>query len=119
MSKYTAGPLTVSVWPQWPFYIDTHDNFGQLVFRRDMPMSSTKQGTVVEVMAGAYMGKYASEAFEINARALADEVLRAAAPELREALQDLLEMLPQFGVPLSDPKRRAAEAAIAKAIGTA
>lgn len=90
MSSYTRGPLTVSVWPEWPFYIDTHDENGGLVFRTSMPMYSTKQKTVGDVLTGAYMGKYTDEAIRTNARALADEVLRANAPELLEALR-LLE----------------------------
>ena len=116
MSKYTAGPLKVSIWPEWPFYIHTFDRSGELVFRREMPMYSTKQKTAEEAMAGAHMGKYADQACETNARALADEVLRASAPELLAALR-LAVLQNSHDMLLTGEEIRFCESAIAKALG--
>lgn len=130
MSKYTPGPLKVSIWPKWPFYIDTFDQSGELVFRREMPMYSTKQKTAEEAMAGTHMDKYADQACKANARALADEVLRALAPELLTMVARLTNSLPlkadmhaagweQCEIDEALDAQSAAHALIAKATGTA
>lgn len=84
-AKHTLGPLRVEVANEWPFYICTYNNDGELIFRRDMPAYSTKQRTAKQALNGVFMSEDAEEAAKLNARALADEVLRAAAPDLLAA----------------------------------
>lgn len=80
-AKHTPGPLTVSVQDRWPFKILTKDAAGNVVFATDMPCNSTSHKSAAECLAGVGMNPEWNAA-EHNARALADEVLRAAAPNL-------------------------------------
>lgn len=86
----TAGPLHVTVSDKWPFRICTHNADGEVVFSRDMPAYSTSQKSAKQALDGLRMGEMAEEAKEANHKALADEILRAAAPELFEALKAIL-----------------------------
>ena len=110
-AKYTPGPLIVKVDDKWPFRINTFDASGEIVFCRDMPSYSTRQETAQQAMSGAYMGKHAVDAVILNELAFADEVLRASAPELLEALKELEAKPEHTGSWLK------ARAAIAKATG--
>jgi len=114
MSKHTQGPLMVSVREKWPFRIVTTNSSGDVVFSRDLPCRSTQHRNAAEAMAGMDMPAD-WKAAENNARALADEVLRAAAPELLEALIRLARQVGE-NRPVSGALKEA-EDAIAKATG--
>ena len=111
MSTHTPGPLFVSIEPRWPFRIITTDLAGDVVFSRDMPSNSTAHRTSQEAMDGKGLPPEWN-AGERNRRALADEYVRAAAPDLLKACWNV--------VLASDDSERAAareqaRAAIAKA----
>ena len=89
-AKYTPGPLFVSVENKWPFRIVTKNSAGEVVFSHDMPSHSTSHRNAAEALAGKGLDPEWNAA-ERNAQALADEVLRAAAPELLEACEALIE----------------------------
>jgi hypothetical protein len=84
---HTPGPFTVRVSPKWPFNIETLDSAGEVVFSRVMPANSTDHMTIEDVLAAKGMEPACAEA---NRRALVDEILRAAAPDLAAAMQGLL-----------------------------
>lgn len=84
---HTLGPLTVRVNPKWPFNIETLDVQGEVVFVRTMPANSTSHRTVEDVLSAKGMEPDCAES---NQRALADEILRAAAPDLAAAVAGLL-----------------------------
>ena len=85
-AKHTKGPLFVSVENLWPFNIVTKNSEGEVVFSKGMPCYSTSQKNAAEAISGKRMNpEY--EAERHNRRAIADEVLRAAAPDLLEALR--------------------------------
>ena len=86
--------LTVRINNKFPFTIETVDQNGKVVRRRDMPGVSTAQKTVADVMSGRYMpSDLVQPTAEANAKAVADEVLHAAAADLRDALRGLLQRL--------------------------
>lgn len=123
-AKHTPGPLVVSVETEWPFKIVTKNAAGDVVFADDMPCHSTSHKSVADVMAGTGIDPKWN-APENNARAVADAVLRAAAPELLEALREVLKH-EKWHAAVADevtPAARAAikqaDAAIAKATGGA
>jgi hypothetical protein len=81
MSGYTKGPLTVRVNDCWSFNIETYGADGKVVFSAGMPCYGTSLRHAKQVIAGKGMPSEWNAANK-NARAVADEVLRAAAPEL-------------------------------------
>lgn len=84
MSGHTPGPLFVTVVNEWPFTIQTKNENGEIVFSRGMPCFSTSQKSAAEALAGNGIDPE-WDAAGLNKQALADEVLRAAAPELLDA----------------------------------
>lgn len=86
MRKHTKGPLTVAVSDKWPFNIVTTDSAGNVVFSQPLPCYSTRHKNAAEAMSGKGLPPE-WDAAEHNARTLADEVLRAAAPDLLKACQ--------------------------------
>lgn len=114
-AKHTPGPLTVSVEDQWPFRIVTKNAAGEVVFASDMPCHSTAHKNAAQALAG-YGLDPSWKAAENNARAVADEVLRAAAPELLAALIDCREALRRCN---AAGELAVVDAAIAKATGGA
>jgi hypothetical protein len=116
-SKHTPGPLTVKVNDKWPYNIETFNAAGDVVFSRDLPCNGTGQKSAQEAMAGVGMpadwnaGKH-------NARALADEVLRAAAPDMLETLQAVRDYVVTMKG-MGHEYQAMIDAAIAKATGAA
>lgn len=94
-TKFTKGPLTVRMANSWPWNIETVDAAGKVVFTRDIPCHSSSDKTAEEALLCRNLPKSMSrkDFAEINARALADEHVRASAPELYEALELLLSTL--------------------------
>jgi len=87
-AKHTPGPLHVVTSNSWPFDISICDAQGSVVDVLRLPAHSTAHKTFADALN--YRGIDHSEAVrcrEANQRALADAHLRAAAPELLEALK--------------------------------
>ena len=84
-AKHTPGPLTVSVNNKWPFKIVTKNADGEVVFATDLPCYSTSHECAADAIDGVGLPAEWNAA-EMNARAIADEVLRSAAPDLLDAL---------------------------------
>lgn len=126
MSKHTPGPLFVSVENSWPFNIVTKNTNGEIVFTQQMPCHSTSHKSAQEAITGKGIDP-AWDAENRNRQAIADEVLRAAAPDLLEVLKMYSLSIDTNNIALSciefgseavekELKRRAA---IAKATGAA
>ena len=114
-AKHTKGPLFVSVENLWPFNIVTKNSEGEVVFSKGMPCYSTSQKNAAEAISGKRMNpEY--EAERHNRRAIADEVLRAAAPDLLEACKVAFDQTCSVGRPKDWEQLRAA---IEKATGDA
>lgn len=93
-AKHTPGPLTVKIDKQWPFNINTFDANGLLIFVDRLPCHSTEDKTLKQAMACVHYDKDGREGYSaMNHRALADAVLRAAAPDLLEELDACLGTL--------------------------
>jgi len=88
MSKHTLGPLFVSMGDEWPFRILTKTEAGDIVFTRDLPCHSTSDKSANDALNCLHFKKAdRGGCAAINKTAFADEVLRAAAPDLLEACQ--------------------------------
>lgn len=90
-TSHTPGPLTVRVDDELPFTIRTFNSSGECIFARDMPAWSTNQTSSAQAMRGAGLLQDKDAAIAANRRAVADETLRAAAPDLLDALKALTE----------------------------
>jgi hypothetical protein len=88
-ARHTPGPLFVSVENLWPFNIVTKNADGEMVFSNRMPCYSTEHKNAAEAISGKDMNPE-WEAEKHNRRAIADEVLRAAAPELLDACKSAM-----------------------------
>ena len=114
--KYTKGPLKVIPSKEWPFDIVIYNANGKKVFSRGLPCHSSKDKTFEEALSCVnFDPKDREECFNLNKQALADEILRAAAPELLEACKDLVARFEEenfASVPIFNAK-----AVIAKAEG--
>lgn len=94
-AKHTPGPLVVRVSKKWPFYIETFDAGGKIVFSTNMPCQSSADKTPEQAIDCVNFDHADRNKFaEVNRRAVADDVLRAAAPELLDALQALMRNFP-------------------------
>ena len=113
MSKHTPGPLYVSIEEKWPFSILTKNKDGEIIFSESMPCYSTSHKNAKQAIEGHRM-PHDWHAEERNREAIANAVLRAAAPDLLEALQNALPCLQEYGIGNQYEK---ACAAIAKAEG--
>ena len=122
-TKHTPGPLSVSFGTKWPFEILIINESGGVVYRESLPCHSSKDKNFEEALncwnfKASEREKYA----EINHRAVANSYLRAAAPDLLEALQNIAEYWnqDQNEAAMADACWHAihtARAAIAKATG--
>ena len=122
MSKQTPGPLSVSFGTKWPFEILIINESGSVVYRDTLPCHSSKDKTFEEALncwnfKASEQEKYAA----INKRAVADAYLRAAAPDLLAALQDVDALWMHNSIAHGDgkisPLHEKVIAAIAKATG--
>lgn len=124
MSDHTKGPLFVTIDER--FAIVTKDTSGTEVFRREFPCASSKDKTALERIQCINFYSISdrrckSEDFsrekcsQINRTALADEILRAAAPELLDLCERAILALSDIDQYVE--LRRALSAAITKAKG--
>lgn len=122
MSKHTPGPLSVSFGTKWPFEILISNESGAVVYRQSLPCHSSKDKTFEEALnCWNFKASEQEEYAAINKRAVADAYLRAAAPDLLAALQDVDALWMHHSVAHSDgkisPLHEKVIAAIAKATG--
>ena len=123
MSKHTPGPLSVSFGTKWPFEILIINESGGVVYRESLPCHSSKDKNLEEALNCLnFKASEQEEYAAINHRAVADAYLRAAAPDLLEALQNIAEYWnqDQNEAAMADACWHAihtARAAIAKATG--
>ena len=88
MSKHTPGPLSVSFGTKWPFEILIINESGSVVYRDTLPCHSSKDKNFEEALnCWNFKASEQEEYAAINHRAVADAYLRAAAPDLLEALK--------------------------------
>jgi hypothetical protein len=114
--KYTKGPLKVIPSKEWPFVIVTYNANGEKVFSRGLPCHSSKDKTFEEALSCVnFSSKDQEECSNLNKQALADEILRASAPELLEALKSLVSRATYSEEQMTVIKE--AKAVIAKAEG--
>ena len=122
MSKHTPGPLSVSFGTKWPFEILIVNESGAVVDRQSLPCHSSKDKTFEEALnCWNFKASEQEEYAAINKRAVADAYLRAAAPDLLEALQDVDALWMHHSIAHCDgkisPLHAKVIAAIAKATG--
>ena len=88
MSDFTPGPLSVSFGTKWPFEILISNESGAVIYRESLPCHSSKDKNFEEALnCWNFKASEQEEYAAINHRAVADAYLRAAAPDLLEALQ--------------------------------
>ena len=122
-TKYTPGPLSVSFGSKWPFEILIINKSGSVVYRDPLLCHSSKDKTFEEALnCRNFKASDQEEYAAINHRAVADAYLRAAAPDLLEALQELYEIVEdaieqKSAKDLNSFTLQHAQAAIAKATG--
>ena len=122
-TKHTPGPLSVSFGTKWPFEILIINESGGVVYRESLPCHSSKDKTFEEALNCLnFKASEQEEYAAINKRAVADAYLRAAAPDLLEALRGMFAMWrsvcrAQGWEPEHLAEAVRAQAAIAKATG--
>ena len=116
MSKHTPGPLSVSFGTKWPFEILIINESGSVVYRDTLPCYSSKDKTFEEALnCWNFKASEQEEYAAINKRAVADAYLRAAAPDLLDALRLIATAQERgFGI---DYAKGCALAAIRRATG--
>ena len=122
MTKHTPGPLSVSFDTKWPFEILISNESGDVVYRQSLPCHSSKDKTFEEALnCWNFKASEQEEYAAINKRAVADAYLRAAAPDLLAALQDVDALWMHHSIAHGDgkisPLHEKVIAAIAKATG--
>jgi hypothetical protein len=122
--KFTKGPLFVVQPDKWPFNIEIVDTAGELVFEERRHSYSTSHKTVEDVMncVGFHNTRdgpeFADRAIAANERQLADAYLRAAAPDLFEALRLMIsDDFPSLPLTVQALRLELADAALRKATG--
>lgn len=92
---HTPGPLTVVIDDKWPFDILTKNANGETIFERCMPCHSSSDNKKEDAIACRHFKHAEQEKYsEINQRAIADEVLHAAAPDLLLSLTLVAQHIP-------------------------
>lgn len=90
--KHTPGPLSVSTGTKWPFDILVTNESGGVVFKDSLPCHSSMDNSFYEALHCLNFKSSEREQYAaINMRAFADAHLRAAAPDLLEALIELAD----------------------------
>ena len=93
-AQHTPGPLYVKMDENWPFNINTFNAVGDLVFVEKLPCHSTRDESPQEALDCVnFVHENREEYSEANHRALADAILRAAAPDLLAMIQELREYI--------------------------
>lgn len=124
-SKHTPGPLFVRQPEKFPFNIEVVNEAGDVVFSERRYAYASGQESVQDVMAGVgFKAADRADVIDANQRQLADAFLRAAAPELLEALNQINDWLlcaaiatPEDMAGSFSDMQKLAESAIAKATG--
>ena len=122
-TKHTPGPLSVSFGTKWPFEILIINESGAVVYRESLPCHSSKDNNFEEALNCLnFKASEQEEYAAINHRAVADAYLKAAAPDLLEALRGMFAMWrsvcrAQGWEPEHLAEAVRAQAAIAKATG--
>lgn len=116
--KFTPGPLFVRQPERWPFDVEIVDASGEVISRESRHSYNSKQETIEDVMTAYRMRSpgdpnFAEECIAANQKQLANAYLRAAAPDLFDALKEIIDT-PWLGGKGGFHKARAA---IAKALG--
>jgi hypothetical protein len=115
-TKHTPAPLSVKPSNVWPFDIVTYDVDNNEVFRRRLPAYSTSDKTFKQALSGVSFDLSEQEQIkEMNHKALADEKLRAAAPELLDSILKIKKHYPTVWASLASFIKEDAEEAIRKA----
>ena len=121
-TKHTPGPLSVSFGTKWPFEILIINESGSVIYRESLPCHSSKDNNFEEALNCLnFKASEQEEYAAINHRAVADAYLRAAAPDLLAALQDVDALWMHHSIAHGDgkisPLHEKVIAAIAKATG--
>lgn len=115
--SHTSGPWSVKVNERWPFTIQILDSEGNVIISRDLPAHSGKDRTIQDALDCVHFSRDERERYsEANYCAVANCHLAAAAPDLLNALENLLAVMNGEGGTRADCKE-IARAAIAKAKG--
>jgi hypothetical protein len=115
MSEHTLGPLTVTISDSRPCYIVTTDASGVVRFSTPFPCHSSSDKSALDTIECRHFKADEREQYAaINRRALADEVLRAASPDLLVALKAVISVADRKTAEFD-----LARAAITKATGAA
>lgn len=119
--SHTTGPLIVSISDKWPFDIVTTNANGDIVFTTRMPCHSSADKTKEDAIECKHFKHAEREKYSaVNKLAISDDVLRAAAPDLFDALQALIDMDVSYQRgPKVEQAVDNARAAISKATGAA
>lgn len=90
--KHTPGPLFVRQPEDDLYHIQIVNAAGDVIFSEPRHSYSSKMETVDDVLGGyGFPRRDRDDAARANQRQLADAYLRAAAPEMLEALEDAVE----------------------------
>lgn len=81
-AKFTLGPWRVEQEPEWPFHIYIISSDGEVVGCERRHAYSTSHKSIDDVMQAKGFKGNQEECIAANARQLANETLKAAAPEL-------------------------------------
>lgn len=97
-TKHTPGPLSVSFGTKWPFEILIIDESGNAVYQESLPCYSSEDKNFEEALnCWNFKTSEQKEYAAINHRAVADAYLRAAAPDLLEALRRACNYIDKLG----------------------